>query len=131
MTKCICVPKKKYIPETGSLNNYVTFYTRSITPPVGNDTNYGERLTDGRKVWVNLQPKRGVITFDGRNQEDAPTHELWMRNIPDYEINTNKWVEYLGYYYRVVRVSEKYIGEDFIFLDLKFLGNKDDAINLA
>ena len=131
MAKCICIPKKNRIPETGSLNNYVTFYDRSIQPPVGFDTLYGEQLTNGRSFWVNLQPIRNIRTFDKTNIGKIPTHEIWMRNIPDYDIESGDWVEYLGNYYTVVNVSELYVGGEFIHLELRFLGDKNDNINLA
>lgn len=131
MAKCVCLPKKKFIPETGSLNNYVTFYDRSIQPPVGFDTLYGEQLTNGRSFWANIMPIRDIRTFDKANIDKNPTHEIWMRNIPDYDIESGDWVEYNGNYYTVTSVSELYVGNDFIHLELRFLGDKNDNINLA
>lgn len=131
MAKCICIDRKKQIPATGSLNNRVTFYDRAIQAPVGNSTVYTESLSNSRAVWASIQPIKDTRVFDSRNIEDRPTHELWMRYLPDYEIVSNKWLEYNGNYYRVVGTSENYIDNEFIHVELKFLGDKNDAINLA
>jgi len=131
MARCICIPKKTLKPEVGSLNNRVTFYDREIQPPVGFGTLFTEQLINGRQFWVNIQPFKGVFTFDQRNIEKQPTHEIWMRYIPDYDITTGDWVEYRGNYYVVGKVSEKYVEDEYIHLELRFLGNKNDNVNLA
>lgn len=131
MAKCVCVPKKNTIIETGGMNNRVTFYDRDISVPRGGSTLHGEELTNEKKIWVNFSATKGMRFFDSINLTDGTTHIVKMRYLSTYPITAEKWMQYNGYNYKVLNVLPLDGDNRFLFVELQLLGDQDDEVTLA
>lgn len=131
MAKCVYVSKKNTIIETGGMNNRVTFYDRNISVPRGGSTQHGEVLSNEKKIWVNLSATKGMRFFDSINLTDGTTHVAKMRYLITYPITAEKWMQYNGYNYKVLNVLNLDGDNRFLFVELKILGDQNDAVTLA
>lgn len=91
--------------RAGDMIHRITLQNKSIAPPDADSADLGEQFTDLCKVYAALRTI-GYKIPDGKvNIDELPTHEFWIRYIPD--IDTDCWILHEGYRYPILRVENR------------------------
>jgi len=134
MSQCVKIRRQSKRICIGSLNRRVILYTRTITPPSGDSTEFTETLSEPKTVPALIAPNAGDKIFDGSNIIRINTTNIFIRYIAN--ITFEKWIELVSVnsqpneYFDILSVTNLDEANRFYKLECTRRGDISKQINL-
>lgn len=128
MVACKKIKAKKRSICSGDLKSPITIKTRSITPPMLGDVNFGEDFQSDIEVLAMVETVNGEAIFDGVNVVGTASHNFYVRYMPD--LTFESWVEFKAENYNILAVENLEERDEFYKLRTAKRGSSSIAANL-
>ena len=129
MSKCVSIRKKKRKVCTGDMKDLITLQNRAIQGITTSDVDFTENFTEAAVVWSMIETVQGVTVFDTSNTEIVITHKFYVRYDPT--VTSETWIEFDNRKFDIVTVTNLDERKDYLLLQCRERGDKDQPVNFA
>lgn len=129
MAKCVSIRKKKRKVCTGDMKDLITLQNRAIQGITTSDVDFTENFTEAAVVWSMIETVQGVTVFDTSNTEIVITHKFYVRYDPT--VTSETWIEFDNRKFDIVTVTNLDERKDYLLLQCRERGDKDQPVNFA
>jgi len=129
MSKCISIFDKKKKVCIGAMNKRIIIQIRSIQPSEGDSVDYGELITDRRKVWAFIRTRKGETIFAGTEIKRTTNFEFYIRYFSD--VTFGNWIEFRKKRYNIVEIENINAENQYYLIFATKRGITSNVANLA
>jgi len=129
MPSCVSIRKKKRKVCTGDMKDLITLQNRAIQGITTSDVDFTENFTEAAVVWSMIETVQGVTVFDTSNTEIVITHKFYVRYDPT--VTSETWIEFDNRKFDIVTVTNLDERKDYLLLQCRERGDKDQPVNFA